>query len=143
MFFVVAETPSVGLPMTPAMHIPASSASQINFLASQPDFNFHNPDVQDWLLSKMRFWLERGVDGFRLDTSNFYFHDAQLRSNPPLASNDPLPTVNPYEMQDHLYSISAFQCSCQRQDRFAAYGIAGWRCRPNQAKNAIDRKSVV
>ena len=75
-----------------------------NFLASQPDFNFHNPDVQDWLLSTMRFWLERGVDGFRLDTSNFYFHDAQLRSNPPLASNDPLPTVNPYEMQDHQYS---------------------------------------
>ena len=75
-----------------------------NFLASQPDFNFHNPDVQDWLLETMRFWLERGVDGFRLDTANFYFHDAQLRSNPPLASNDPTPAVNPYEMQDHLYS---------------------------------------
>ena len=75
-----------------------------NFLASQPDFNFHNPNVQDWLLGTMRFWLKRGVDGFRLDTANFYFHDAQLRSNPPLASNDPLPTVNPYEMQDHLYS---------------------------------------
>ena len=75
-----------------------------NFLASQPDFNFHNPDVQDWLLGTMRFWLERGVDGFRLDTANFYFHDAQLRSNPPLASNDPLPAVNPYEMQHHLYS---------------------------------------
>ncbi len=75
-----------------------------NFLTSQPDFNFHNPDVQDWLLGTMRFWLERGVDGFRLDTSNFYFHDALLRSNPPLATNDPLPAVNPYEMQDHLYS---------------------------------------
>ena len=75
-----------------------------NFLVSQPDFNFHNPDVQDWLLGTMRFWLDRGVDGFRLDTANFYFHDAQLRSNPPLASNDPTPAVNPYEMQDHLYS---------------------------------------
>ena len=75
-----------------------------NFLASQPDFNFHNPDVQDWVLGTMRFWLERGVDGFRLDTANFYFHDAQLRSNPPLATNDPLPAMNPYEMQDHLYS---------------------------------------
>jgi alpha-glucosidase len=75
-----------------------------NFLASQPDFNFHNVEVQDWLLGTMRFWLERGVDGFRLDTVNFYFHDAALRSNPPLASNDPLPAVNPYEMQDHLYS---------------------------------------
>ena len=75
-----------------------------NFLASQPDFNFHNLEVQDWLLGTMRFWLERGVDGFRLDTVNFYFHDVLLRSNPPLASNDPLPAVNPYEMQDHLYS---------------------------------------
>jgi alpha-glucosidase len=75
-----------------------------NFLTSQPDFNFHNPDVQDWLLGTMRFWLDRGVDGFRLDTANFYFHDAQLRSNPPLANNDLTPAVNPYEMQDHLYS---------------------------------------
>ena len=53
-----------------------------NFLAEQPDFNFHNPEVQDWLLSTMRFWLERGVDGFRLDTVNFYFHDKLLRDDP-------------------------------------------------------------
>ena len=53
-----------------------------NFLAEQPDFNFHNLEVQDWLLSTMRFWLERGVDGFRLDTVNFYFHDKLLRDDP-------------------------------------------------------------
>ena len=47
-----------------------------NFLASQPDLNFHNPQVQDQLLSECEFWLARGVDGFRLDTANFYFHDA-------------------------------------------------------------------
>ena len=46
-----------------------------NFLGSQPDLNFHNPDVQEALLETVRFWLERGVDGFRLDTVNFYFHD--------------------------------------------------------------------
>lgn len=77
-----------------------------NFLSSQPDFNFHNPEVQDWLLSTMRFWLDRGVDGFRLDTVNYYFHDALLRSNPPLSRNDTQPAVNPYDMQDHLYSKS-------------------------------------
>lgn len=77
-----------------------------NFLASQPDFNFHNPAVQDWLLDTMRFWLDRGVDGFRLDTVNYYFQDALLRSNPPLRRNDTLPAVNPYDMQDHLYSKS-------------------------------------
>merc|ERR1712065_99019 len=53
-----------------------------NFLKEQPDWNFHNPDVQDYLLDCMRFWLDRGVDGFRLDTANFYFHDKLLRDNP-------------------------------------------------------------
>ena len=42
-----------------------------NFLKSQPDLNFHNVDVQDALLDATRFWLDRGVDGFRLDTINF------------------------------------------------------------------------
>ena len=39
-----------------------------NFLAEQPDLNYHNEDVQQALLNVTRFWLERGVDGFRLDT---------------------------------------------------------------------------
>jgi alpha-glucosidase len=77
-----------------------------NFLPSQPDLNFHNPEVQDWLLDVMRFWLDRGVDGFRLDTVNYYFHDARLRSNGPLARVENEPAVNPYDMQDHLYSKS-------------------------------------
>lgn len=78
-----------------------------NFLKEQPDLNLHNRDVQDALLDVARFWLERGVDGFRLDTINFYFHDQQLRDNPAL---DPVdrnasiaPEVNPYNWQDHLY----------------------------------------
>ncbi len=79
-----------------------------NFLTSQPDLNFHEPKVQEALLDVARFWLERGVNGFRLDTINFYFADAQLRDNPPLppekrnASIAPL--VNPYNYQDHIYS---------------------------------------
>jgi alpha-glucosidase len=58
---------------------------QHNFLKEQPDLNFHEPEVQDELLAVARFWLERGVDGFRLDTINFYFCDSELRDNPPLA----------------------------------------------------------
>jgi hypothetical protein len=53
-----------------------------NFLASQPDLNFHHPEVQEALLASVKFWLELGVDGYRLDTANFYFHDALLRDNP-------------------------------------------------------------
>jgi hypothetical protein len=60
-----------------------------NFLTSQPDLNLHNPEVQDALLDVVRFWLERGVDGFRLDTINFYFHDLELRDNPALAPEAP------------------------------------------------------
>jgi len=78
-----------------------------NFLTSQPDLNLHNADVQDALLDVARFWLERGVDGFRLDTINFYFHDQQLRDNPalaPEARNATIaPEVNPYNWQDHLH----------------------------------------
>src|SRR5690606_4263251 len=78
-----------------------------NFLPSQPDLNLHNPDVQDALLDVARFWLDRGVDGFRLDTINFYFCDAELRDNPPLPEilrNDSIaPSVNPYNYQDHVY----------------------------------------
>jgi alpha-glucosidase len=74
-----------------------------NFLTSQPDLNFHNPDVQDAILDVARFWLERGVDGFRLDTINYYFHDRQLRSNPPAsaAGANTVPAVNPYGRQKH------------------------------------------
>lgn len=79
-----------------------------NFLTSQPDLNFHCAEVQDALLDVTRFWLERGVDGFRLDTINFYVHDKQLRSNPPLPKAQRnasiAPSVNPYNHQLHLYS---------------------------------------
>ncbi len=79
-----------------------------NFLGSQPDLNFHTPAVQDAVLDAVRFWLDRGVDGFRLDTVNYYFHDKELRDNPPLGHDDDAPgldapDVNPYGMQQHLY----------------------------------------
>lgn len=81
-----------------------------NFLSSQPDLNFHNPAVQDALLGEMRFWLERGVDGFRLDTVNFYFHSEGLEDNPPVRPEDynasTAPAVNPYNLQEHLYDKS-------------------------------------
>lgn len=78
-----------------------------NFLTSQPDLNFHNRQVQDALLDVAKFWLKRGVDGFRLDTINFYFHDAELRDNPALPIDERnasiAPSVNPYNHQTHLY----------------------------------------
>ncbi len=72
-----------------------------NFLASQPDYNLHNPAVREALLADVRFWLDRGVDGFRLDAINFAFHDTLLRSNPP-AKKRPK-SVNPHNFQEHVY----------------------------------------
>lgn len=81
-----------------------------NFLSEQPDLNFHNRDVQDALLDVARFWLDRGVDGFRLDTINFYFHSAGLEDNPALPpeqrNDQTAPAVNPYNFQDHIYDKS-------------------------------------
>jgi alpha-glucosidase len=78
-----------------------------NFLTSQPDLNFHNMEVQDALLAMTKFWLDRGVDGFRLDTINFYVHDKELRNNPALPESERnatiAPDVNPYNYQEHLY----------------------------------------
>ncbi|MFA0812526.1 alpha-amylase family glycosyl hydrolase [Microbulbifer epialgicus] len=75
-----------------------------NFLKEQPDLNVHNPEVQEQLLADMKFWLDRGVDGFRLDAVNFIFHQQALADNParPLRLDEKgLPPVNLYDYQWH------------------------------------------
>jgi len=72
-----------------------------NFLKEQPDLNVHNPEVQEAILDAAAFWLDRGVDGFRLDVANFFMHDLQLRDNPPYAHPNP---VKPYWLQRQIYS---------------------------------------
>lgn len=78
-----------------------------NFLAEQPDLNVHNEDVQQALFDVLRFWLDLGVDGFRLDTVNFYMHDRLLRDNPargrPPLNDSGVVQNNPYSWQHHLY----------------------------------------
>jgi alpha-glucosidase len=53
------------------------------YLAEQPDLNWTNPAVRDAMLDVMRFWLDRGVDGFRVDALRQLAKDPQLRDNPP------------------------------------------------------------
>jgi alpha-glucosidase len=84
-----------------------------NFLKEQPDLNFHNPDVQKAILDTARYWLERGVDGFRMDVVNFYFHDQSLRDNPPRRYDNESTSfamqfekLEPYNMQAHIYDKS-------------------------------------
>ena len=79
-----------------------------NFLTSQPDLNFHNPDVRAAVLDNVEFWLKRGVDGFRLDAINFCYHDAELRDNPakPVDARQGrgFSEDNPYAFQYHYYN---------------------------------------
>ena len=75
------------------------------FLKEQPQLNVQNPVVQEELLSIAKFWLDRGVDGFRLDAINHAMHDPELRDNPP--SNRPMDQVTrSFDMQIKMYNQS-------------------------------------
>ncbi|MEO6091927.1 MAG: alpha-amylase family glycosyl hydrolase [Novosphingobium sp.] len=73
-----------------------------NFLPSQPQMNLHNPAVQDAMLGVARFWLERGVDGFRIDALNFAMFDPLLRDNPPAPLRERTRT-RPFDFQLHVH----------------------------------------
>ena len=76
-----------------------------NFLASQPQLNVHNVEVQDALLGVAKFWLDRGADGFRIDALNFAMHDPELRDNPPAPDEGRLRT-RPFDFQQQRYNQS-------------------------------------
>lgn len=76
-----------------------------NFLPSQPQLNLHNADVQEALVDVMRFWLERGVDGFRLDALNFSLFDPDFRDNPP-RQPPPRHVTRPFDLQEHVHNQS-------------------------------------
>ena len=75
-----------------------------NFLKDQPQLNVHLPAVQDALLAVARFWLDRGVDGFRLDALNFAMHDPALTDNPPVLH--PARRSRPFDFQHHVHNQS-------------------------------------
>jgi len=72
-----------------------------DFLNEQPDLNYWNGDVQDAILDVARFWLERGVDGFRLDVINHVFHDRALRDNPVAPYDHPPATTTQFQRHVH------------------------------------------
>lgn len=76
-----------------------------NFLKEQPDLNLHNLDVQDAVIAAGKFWMDRGVDGFRLDALNFSMHNLSLADNPPsgMSAQD---ATRPFDMQIHKNNMS-------------------------------------
>ena len=72
-------------PVLPA-HPPASE---------QPDLNWRNPEVRAAMLDVLRFWLDRGVDGVRIDVAHMLMKDPELRDNPPAPPGQPQPVRAP------------------------------------------------
>ncbi len=106
-----------------------------NFLKSQPDLNYHCPELRQAILQEVKFWLDKGVDGFRLDAINFCFHDKQLRNNPFKPKNERknrgFSTENPYAAQYHIYDnnqpeiLSFLQELRELFDQYPSIGSVG------------------
>ena len=71
-----------------------------SFLPQQPDLNWRNPEVERAMFDVLRFWLDRGVDGFRFDAAEHVLKDPLLRDNPP--SNIERPKRE-YALQEHIH----------------------------------------
>jgi len=76
-----------------------------SFDKKQPDLNWRNPQVKAAMFDVVRFWLERGVDGFRIDAAHIIMKDPQLRDNPPNTSGARImhKSMGDYDSQLHLY----------------------------------------
>ncbi len=76
-----------------------------SFLKEQPDLNWRNPEVQKAFFGEVRFWLERGVDGFRIDVAHYLMKDPLMRDNPlnPSGSKSIHKSLGDYDTQIHLY----------------------------------------
>jgi len=76
-----------------------------SFLKQQPDLNWRNPAVKAAMFDAVRFWLDRGVDGFRIDVAHYIMKDPQLRDNPPSSGDGRFihKPIGEYDTQLHLY----------------------------------------
>ena len=72
------------------------------FLKEQPDLNWRNPEVREAMYNVMRFWLDKGVDGFRVDVMWHMIKDKELRNNP--VNGDYMPYMATYEQLLPVYS---------------------------------------
>ena len=72
------------------------------FHRSQPELNYRHPDVLPAMLNNMRFWLDRGVDGFRVDVIWLMLKDAELRDEPP--NPDAATDARPFDRLLHIYT---------------------------------------
>ncbi len=79
-----------------------------SFHREQPDLNWRNPAVQAAMFDVARFWLELGVDGFRIDVALLIMKDPELRDNPPDPDPEPVwvRTMGPWALQLHVHDLA-------------------------------------
>lgn len=75
------------------------------FHEKQPDLNWRNPEVKAAMYDVMRFWLERGVDGFRVDVIGFMVKDEQFRDNPLRPNVNGISPNDLWSRLEHVYDI--------------------------------------
>jgi alpha-glucosidase len=78
-----------------------------SFYPEQPDLDWRNPEVVAAMQGVLRFWLDRGVDGFRLDAIDRLVKDRELRDDPPASAPFALPLGEEYGQLEHLYSTNS------------------------------------
>lgn len=76
-----------------------------HFLSAQPALNLHNPEVVDAVLATGRFWLDRGIDGIRLDAVDFFAHDPSLQSNPAAEPWGGTTPTKLFALQHHVFDM--------------------------------------
>jgi alpha-glucosidase len=102
------------------------------FVKEQPELNWRNPEVRAAMMDVLRFWLDRGVDGFRMDVVGLLIKDAELRDNPPNPDAPPdLPPNDLFSRQLHVYNqdqdevheiIRGFRCLLDEYDERCGIG---------------------
>ncbi|MEA2457998.1 MAG: alpha-glucosidase [Thermoleophilaceae bacterium] len=78
-----------------------------SFYPEQPDLDWRNPEVVEAMQAVLRFWLDRGVDGFRIDAIDRLVKDAQMRDDPPATQPFALPLGEDFGRLDHVHSTNS------------------------------------
>lgn len=86
-------------------HEPTAQYYLHSFLKEQPELNWRNADLEAAMLDVLRFWLDRGVDGFRIDVAHYLMKDPEMRDNPPVEGLAPMADFKDFGEYDRLNPV--------------------------------------